>query len=113
MIGTKWTDYRKGQTVLAFLQFRLQMDGFQKNPLTLNKYLTELLLKQTPKGFDRPFLYLYQIINDAGERENYIGMEASFCSVSGNIWLLSTDEFWNNSYRSYQYDTCHVRCLKD
>ena len=52
-------------------------------------------------------------INDDGEREKYIGMNASFCSVSGNIWRLSTDEFLNNSDRSYQKNTCYVRCLKD
>ena len=52
--------------------------------------------------------------NNSGEREEYIGGKASFCSTSGNIWYLANDEFVYNEPKFSQYKcVCSVRCLKD
>ena len=90
-------------------------DGWlSKTPINFKQISNRAATETNPQKIRPAFsVSIPQIINDAGERENYIRMEASFCSVSGNIWQLSTDEFWNNSDRSYQYNTCYVRCLKD
>ena len=49
--------------------------------------------------------------NVSGEKEEYIGGDAVFCSTSGIIWYLTSDEFVNKKTSKYQ--GCYVRCVKD
>jgi len=85
--------------------------------IDFKKYFNQSISETNPQKI-KPVvsIRLSEKINDAGEREKYIGTQASFCSISGNIWQLSTDEFWNISDKSdkiYSYQTCYVRCIKD
>ena len=115
--STDWDEMKglpQGTNRFGFSAIQAPDGWLSKTPINFKQISNRAAAETNPEKIKPAFsISIPQIINDAGEIERHIGMQASFCSALGKIWQLSTDEFWNNTDRSYQYNTCYVRCIKD